>query len=157
MKLFLFFLLCYPFLEIFAFVTAIINLGPTFVLLWVLLSAVLGVLMLRNKRIGQLITLGALLNQKNDISIYGLLWPIRYSLAGVLFILPGIISTIAAVLLLLPIKGPTVNAQQYSFKHEDSGFNEDGSIIDGEYTQENSADSPNKPARYLSDEESKKK
>lgn len=108
MKAFLILLMLYPFAEIAALVTLAGHIGAGGVMLFILVSALLGIVMLRNQKIGALLTLGSLMNAGGQVSLYGLLWPLRYTLAGVLFIVPGVISDILALVLLLPIKGPAI-------------------------------------------------
>ena len=100
MRGFLLALILYPFIEIAMLVMMASHLGATFTLLWIIISALLGIVMLRNQRVGRLLTLGAIFNQGEQVSLYSLLWPLRYVLAGVLFIIPGVISNILAVILL---------------------------------------------------------
>ncbi|WP_229804530.1 FxsA family protein [Paludibacterium paludis] len=130
----------YPFAEIAALVTLAGHIGGGGVMLYILLSALLGIFMLRNQKIGALMTLGSLMNNGPEISLYSLLWPLRYTLAGVLFIVPGVISEIAAILLLLPLKGPKIAmaARPAPVQADD--------IIEGEYHR---VDEPADPNRRL--------
>lgn len=142
MRGFLLALILYPFIEIAMLVMMASHLGATFTLLWIIISALLGIVMLRNQRVGRLLTLGAIFNQGEQVSLYSLLWPLRYVLAGVLFIIPGVISNILAVILLLPLKGPQIKMQETRFEyHSGPERSDNGDIIDGEFTSE---DDPHK-------------
>lgn len=133
MRTFLILLLLYPFAEIAALVALADHFGGLAVFVFVVLSSLLGLWMLRNQQIGALFTLGSVMRQGDRVSLYSLLWPLRYLLAGVLFLIPGVISDLAAVLLLLPFKGPSiaVNARAAT----GPGPAADPDIIDGEYTR----------------------
>ncbi|WP_293759909.1 FxsA family protein [uncultured Aquitalea sp.] len=125
MRALLFALLLYPFLEIATLVALADRLGGGTVFLMVLASSLLGVWMLRNQKLGALITLGSVMRQGGQVSLYSLLWPLRYALAGLLFAIPGILSDAFALLLLLPFKGPSINMGSASPLREDA--------IEGEY------------------------
>lgn len=138
MRGFLFALFIYPFVEIATLVMMASHLGARFTLFWVIASALLGILMLRNQQVGRLLTLGAVFKQGDQISLYSLLWPLRYVLAGVLFIIPGVISDILAIILLLPLKGPQIKMQEAHFgQWQDQAHQENGDVIEGEYTSKN--------------------
>ena len=69
--------------------------------------------------------------------MYQMLWPIRYTVAGILLLSPGFVSTIIALLLLLPIKGrPAAQMNTQSFRQQTftRRTEDDGDIIEGEYT-----------------------
>jgi UPF0716 protein FxsA len=102
--------------------------GGGVTMLWIILSAIIGIAMLRNQRLGALLTLGSLMHQGDKVSLYSLLWPLRYMLAGVLFLIPGVISDVLAVLLLLPLKGPSITRPTAPPPTTDN-------VIDGEYTR----------------------
>ena len=140
MRGFLLALFIYPFVEIASLIMMAGHLGATFTLFWVIGSALLGILMLRNQQIGRLLTLGAVFKQGERLSLYSLLWPLRYVLAGVLFIIPGVISDVLAVVLLLPLKGPQIKMQETRFEGWQGPAqerNSDGDVIEGEFTSKN--------------------
>jgi UPF0716 protein FxsA len=110
MPLFLLIILAFPIAEITLLSMLASHIGVFGMLLYLIASALLGSWMLRNQKLGALLTMGSLMRQGEGISIYSLLWPLRYALAGVLFILPGILSELAGVVLLLPLKGPALKA-----------------------------------------------
>ncbi|RMD01847.1 FxsA family protein [Aquitalea palustris] len=109
MRAILLLLLLYPLLEIATLVTLAHHLGGGVVFLLVLASSLLGIWMLRNQKLGALLTLSSVLRQGQQVSLYSLLWPLRYALSGLLFAIPGILSDLLAILLLLPFKGPALN------------------------------------------------
>ncbi|WP_028536799.1 FxsA family protein [Paludibacterium yongneupense] len=123
MRKFLLIVLLYPFLEIAALVTLAGHFGALAVLLYVCASALFGCWMLRNQKLAALLTLGSIMRQGEAISVYSLLWPLRYTLSGILFIIPGVLSEIAAIALLLPLKGPQRRARPV----------QDNDVIEGEY------------------------
>ncbi|OHX13617.1 FxsA family protein [Chromobacterium sphagni] len=137
MRALLLLLLIYPFAEIAVLVALADHIGGLAVFLLVLLSSMLGLWMLRNQKLGALLTLGSVMRQDENVSLYSLLWPLRYALAGVLFLLPGLLSDALAVLLLLPIKGPGIKMQTGprpgpSAANPPPGA---GDVIEGEYSR----------------------
>ena len=75
------------------------------------------------------------------VSVYQMLWPIRYTVAAVCLISPGFVSSVLALLLLLPFKGAAVLQpvrSEHFFNMNQSGAKKDtpydDDIIEGEYT-----------------------
>ncbi|TCW32754.1 FxsA family protein [Gulbenkiania mobilis] len=134
----LLFLLLYPFLEIAGLVMLADRIGGGPTLLWLLFTGVLGLAMLRNQRVGTLLTLGAMFRQGERVSLYSLLWPVRYLLAGLLFLIPGVISDVLAVLLLLPLAGPKLRPPGPGGPSAPEG------VIEGEYTRVDDTQDPNR-------------
>ena len=137
MRLFLLILLAFPFIEI-ALLVWLGQLIGLWTLVWLASSTLLGLWMLRNQRVGALLTEFSAM-QGQHISLYQLLWPVRFLLAGVLFVWPGVISDFIALLLLLPIRGPALNTQNpppFTQAEPDSG------VIEGEFTRINEAPLP---------------
>lgn len=132
-------LLLYPFAEIATLVAMTDAWGGGVTMLWIIVSALIGIAMLRNQQLGALLTLGSLMHQGDRIPLYSLLWPLRYLLAGVLFLIPGVISDILALLLLLPLKGPSIKRPTMPPSAADN-------VIDGEYTR---VDDPTDRSRHL--------
>ncbi len=129
-------LLIYPFAEIAALVALADHIGGLAVFLLVLLSSLLGLWMLRNQKLGALLTLGSVMRQGDKVSLYSLLWPLRYALAGLLFLLPGLLSDIAAILLLLPLKGPDIQLRTPGAgPSAGPGPAGNSDIIEGEYSR----------------------
>lgn len=127
--------LLFPVVEILLLVSLASHIGLFATLLYLIASALLGSWMLRNQELGALLTLGSIMRQGNRVSAYALLWPIRYAFAGVLFIIPGILSEIFAILLLLPFKGPATVAAQPAPAQDDT-------IIEGEFQRVDEAPTP---------------
>ena len=71
-----------------------------------------------------------------NISLYQMLWPIRYTAAAVFLLSPGFISTAVALLLLIPFKGntPVSSAQSFQSRQTYGPAKDDEDIIEGEYT-----------------------
>ncbi|MBP9609440.1 MAG: membrane protein FxsA [Laribacter sp.] len=109
MRIFLLLLLAFPFVELALLISLADWIGAGGVFLYLVLSALLGIVMLRNQKLGALLTLFSVMRE-GRASVWQLMWPLRYLLAGALFVLPGIISEVAAVLLLLPFKGPALGS-----------------------------------------------
>lgn len=95
-----------------------------------------------------------------DISMYQLLWPIRFALAGLLLMSPGFASMLVALILLLPIKGKPIadmsvhtatfdpNRAQNPFTQQ-STQPRDGDIIDAEYTNVTRVDPRSKNKDFI--------
>ncbi|MEN2427516.1 FxsA family protein [Chromobacterium vaccinii] len=138
-------LLIYPFAEIAALVALADLIGGLAVFLLVVLSSMLGLWMLRNQKLGALLTLGSVMRQGDKVSLYSLLWPLRYALAGLLFLLPGLLSDLAAILLLLPLKGPDISLRATGAAPS-AGPAGNGDIIEGEFKR---VDETTPPGRRL--------
>ena len=90
--------------------------------------------MLRNIGVSGLFLAMATIRTGNNVSLYQLLWPVRYIFASIMLISPGFVSDIFAALLLLPISGKPLTGTTQSFSR--STQPEQGDIIEGEYTVE---------------------
>ena len=136
------------FLEIMSIVWVADWLGGGIALLLMIASFAIGVFMLRRIGLAGVLMAGSTL-RGGGVSLYQLLWPIRYTVAGMLLISPGFVSTLIAAVLLLPIKGgPTIAAGgakpfNADFENDAGGFSNTASrtrihrnddIIEGEYT-----------------------
>lgn len=106
-------------------------------------SFLVGIMMLRHTGISGLLMASATIRDRSNVSMYQLLWPLRYTVAAILFLSPGFASLLIAILLLLPIKGKPLNSATFSsknpFQHSSS---QQGDIIEGEYTVNNPSDQP---------------
>ncbi|SUX29162.1 FxsA family protein [Chromobacterium vaccinii] len=138
-------LLIYPFAEIAALVALADRIGGLAVFLLVVLSSMLGLWMLRNQKLGALLTLGSVMRQGDKVSLYSLLWPLRYALAGLLFLLPGLLSDLAAILLLLPLKGPDISLRTTG-PDPAAGPAASSDVIEGEFSR---VDETTPPGRRL--------
>lgn len=98
--------------------------------LWLILATGAGFLMLHHRKLGMLTGLQFAL--RSGRSLYTLLWPIRYLVAGILLVFPGFLSDLLALVLMLPLKMniPPANAQP---KH--NAPEQDPNIIEGEFTE----------------------
>ena len=105
-----------------------------------IVSFVGGMMMLRHTGISGLLLAGAAVRSGQEISLYQMLWPVRYAVAALLLMSPGFISTVFALLLLLPLKGRPIadtdagNAAVFGRAAPFSRQDEGGDIIEGEYT-----------------------
>ena len=70
------------------------------------LSFILGSYLIgRNAGVSKVMLAGALLRGHGRMSLYQMLWPVRIPVAGGLLMIPGFLSSVLALLLLLPLKG----------------------------------------------------
>ena len=122
------------------------------------LSAIFGLFLLKKSKLAGLLALWSQRQNNNTVGLFELFWPVRFILAGILLILPGFISDVFALLLLLPIKGPQIKVPKPS-KHSSAQaphFSDDGDfqakqtnrepaqgdVIDVEYVKVNQKESP---------------
>ena len=126
------------FLEIMSIVWVADSLGGSVALLLMVVSFVSGVFMLRNTGLSGILLAGATIRSGGKVSLYQMLWPIRYAVAAVCLMSPGFISTGLALLLLLPFKGrPVVQAETDRNMFGQRPFStkaQDDDVIEGEYT-----------------------
>jgi UPF0716 protein FxsA len=131
MRALLLLILLYPLAEIVALIAMAQHFGGMATFVFLLLSMLFGLLLLRNQKFAMLLSLGSLLGQRSEgVALYPLLWPLRTLIAGVLFMIPGPISDLIGLILLLPIKGPTIHATSTPTS---SGLQPDD-IIEGDFT-----------------------
>ncbi len=108
-------------------------------------------LMKRSAGLSQLLMAGGIL-RSGGLSPYQLLYPIRLPVAAFLLMLPGFISDIAALLLLLPF-GSRPPSQPGT--HQSEGFayrpnrQDNDDIIEGEFTVQNSKRQPENQNRRI--------
>jgi cytoplasmic membrane protein fxsA len=126
------------FLEIMSVVWVADWLGGGGALFLMIVSFVGGMMMLRHTGISGLLLAGAAVRSGQEISLYQMLWPVRYAVAALLLMSPGFVSTVFALLLLLPLKGRLIadagNAAVFGRTAPFSRQDEGGDIIEGEYT-----------------------
>ncbi|UOO82266.1 FxsA family protein [Uruburuella testudinis] len=114
--------------------------GATFGLM--VLSFVAGVMMLRHTGLSGVLLAGATMRSGQQVSLYQLLWPIRYTVSALLMMSPGFVSLAIALLLLLPFKGKPVAEMSGTFTAPNPfepgsrTRRNDADIIEGEYTVE---------------------
>ena len=113
-------------------------------------SFISGIFMLRHTGISGLLLAGAAVRSGQNISLYQMLWPIRYTAAAVFLLSPGFISTAVALLLLIPFKGNATVSSTQSFQSRQtySSAKEDEDIIEGEYTVTRTSKA-DKPQDYI--------
>lgn len=121
-------------LEVISIILVSNLIGGGWTLFIILLSIFCGIFMLRNIGLSGLFLAMATIRTGNNVSLYQLLWPVRYILAAILLISPGFVSDIFAALLLLPISGKSQTGPNHSFSGSSQAGQED--IIDGEFTVE---------------------
>ena len=124
------------FLEIMSIVWVADWLGGGWTLFLMALSFISSIFMLRHTGISGLLLASAAVRSGQNISLYQMLWPIRYTAAAVFLLSPGFISTAVALLLLIPFKGNAAVSSTQSFQSRQtySSAKDDEDIIEGEYT-----------------------
>ena len=139
MKYLFLLVLAFPLIELATLIALAGRFGGGPVFLALLAGAGIGVLILRNQQLGALLTLSSVMRNGQQTSLWQLLWPLRYVFAGLLFIFPGVISDVLALLLLLPFKGPKIMAGPIGGDFRADPFGRppqrDDGTIDGEYTR----------------------
>ena len=128
------------FLEIMSIVWVADWLGGGITLLLMIVSFIAGVMMLRNTGLSGILLAGAAMRSGGEVSMYQLLWPIRYTVAALLLMSPGFVSLLIALILLLPIKGRPIAETGGVFTTQDTfrqpRRSDDDDIIEGEFTVE---------------------
>ena len=101
-----------------------------------------GLFLLRNLGFSNVLVVGETLrNKQQGLSLYQLMWPIRFILAGLLLLSPGFVSTVFAAGLMLPIKaGPktgitAAHTQQAYQAYKQQRKHSDGDIIECEFDE----------------------
>lgn len=132
------------FLEIMSIVWMADWIGGGLTLLLMIASFISGVMMLRHTGLSGILLAGATMRSGQNISLYQMLWPIRYAVAALMLMSPGFVSMAIALVLLLPFKGKPVAQMNinssFDPRQPHSPFNPhradeaDGEIIEGEYT-----------------------
>ncbi len=89
----------------------------------------------RTAGLAAIITGSEVLRSGNRISLYQMLWPLRIPLAGVLLMLPGFVSTLCSIFLLLPFtfqgKGTPFSGSRQ--RHRTAPNRDNGDIIEGDF------------------------
>lgn len=138
------------FLEIMSIVWVADWIGGGWTLFVMALSFISGIFMLRHTGISDLLLADAAVRSGQNISLYQMLWPIRYTAAAVFLLSPGFISTTVALLLLIPFKGntPVSSTQSFQSRQTYSSAKNDEDIIEGEYTVTRTSKA-DKPQDYI--------
>lgn len=106
-----------------------------------ILSFLAGSALLRNMAgMSKLMMAGQIL-RGGGVSMYDLLFPVRIPFAGILLISPGFLSSIFAILLLIPFKGKPVQNQHQAFGGEGFQYTQytsrsaqhDEDVIEGDF------------------------
>ncbi len=115
-------LLAYPFAEVMSLIWLANTIGTAWTVVWMVVSFACGVLMLRHSRfaVGLKLMNDMRSGQVGMNSLFGIA---RYFIAAILLIIPGLISDVIAVVLLLPWKSKSNVGQAKA----------DDGIIDAEY------------------------
>ncbi|WP_416190845.1 FxsA family protein [Neisseria sp. CCUG12390] len=148
------------FLEIMSIVWVADWLGGGLTFLLMIASFALGLFMLRRTGMSGVLVAGATMRSGKGVSMYQLLWPIRFALAGLLLMSPGFVSMVIALVLLLPIKGKPVadiNLHTAAFDPDraqnpfarQSTAPKDDDIVDAEYTTVTRVDPRSKAKDYI--------
>lgn len=148
------------FLEIMSIVWVADWLGGGLTVLLMIASFALGLFMLRRTGMSGVLVAGAAMRSGKGVSLYQLLWPIRFALAGLLLLSPGFVSMVIALILLLPIKGKPVADMNIYTATFDSGRGQDpftrqstqpkdDDIIDAEYTTVTRVDPRSQAKDYI--------
>lgn len=128
--------LIFLFFEIFSIVWVADWLGAGWTLFLMIGSFLLGCFMLRRMGISGVLVAVAAARSGNEVSLYQLLWPIRYAVSAILLMSPGFVSMLLAIGLMLPIKGKALGACSVnvggSFTRQTQ--RQDDDVIEGEYT-----------------------
>ena len=110
---------------------------------WVLVLMALqffaGLFLLRNLGFSNVLVAGETLrNNKQGLSVYQLMWPVRFIIAGVMLLSPGFVSSFIALLLMLPFKGGpktgiTAEHTKQAYQQYQQKRRADGEVIEGDY------------------------
>lgn len=138
-------------LEIISIIFVSKLIGGLATLIIIILSFLFGSwLIRRNAGIAQIMMAGTLYRAQGNMSMYELMWPIRIPIAGFLFMVPGFISSIIAILLLIPFKGKQLNQQSNiftsfggNFQQQYGSSKDDDDIIEGEFVVRRSKSNSN--------------
>lgn len=145
------------FLEILSIVLMVKVIGGLATFGLIILCFFLGLFMLRRTAgFSKVLMAGELLRGQGAMSFYQMMWPIRIPIAGFLLMLPGFVSSMGALLLLLPFKGKPVvqgSAQGFGGRFGDNPFaagqtqTRDDDVIEGDFVVRESGQSRSSPPR----------
>ncbi len=130
--------------------------GGWFTLFLMIVQFFIGSWMMRNIGLSGVLLAGSVIRGDNKgVSIYQLMWPLRYVFAAVLLMSPGFASDIIAGVLLLPLKGPkgitnNVSGMYRQARQRSNPAKDEGDIIEGEFTVSGEKKQPNtKNDKYI--------
>lgn len=133
-------------LEVVSIVLMSNAIGGFATILLMVLQFFLGSWMLRNVGLSGIFLAGSVLRNNNEgLSLYQMLWPMRYVFAAILLLSPGFASDIVAAILMLPFKGgrkintPSgfASGQNPDFSGRGQKKNTSDDVIEGEFTVSN--------------------
>ena len=129
------FLLAGAVLEVLSIVMMVKLIGGMLTFALMVLSFILGSYLIgRNAGVSKVMLAGALLRGHGRMSLYQMLWPVRIPVAGGLLMIPGFVSSVLALLLLLPLKGGKAQEPQGAspfFTQRQTARDDD--VIEGEF------------------------
>lgn len=129
------FLLAGAVLEVLSIVMMVKLIGGMLTFALMVLSFILGSYLIgRNAGVSKVMLAGALLRGHGRMSLYQMLWPVRIPVAGGLLMIPGFLSSVLALLLLLPLKGGKAQEPQGAspfFTQRQTARDDD--VIEGEF------------------------
>ena len=129
------FLLAGAVLEVLSIVLMVKLMGGVLTFALMVLSFILGSYLIgRNAGVSKVMLAGALLRGHGRMSLYQMLWPVRIPVAGGLLMIPGFVSSVLALLLLLPLKGGKEQEPQGAspfFTQRQTAQDDD--VIEGEF------------------------
>lgn len=129
------FLLAGAVLEVLSIVMMVKLIGGMLTFALMVLSFILGSYLIgRNAGVSKVMLAGALLRGHGRMSLYQMLWPVRIPVAGGLLMIPGFLSSVLALLLLLPLKGGKAQEPQGAspfFTQRQAARDDD--VIEGEF------------------------
>lgn len=129
------FLLAGAVLEVLSIVMMVKLIGGVLTFALMVLSFIFGSYLIgRNAGVSKVMLAGALLRGHGRMSLYQMLWPVRIPVAGGLLMIPGFLSSVLALLLLLPLKGGKAQEPQGAspfFTQRQAARDDD--VIEGEF------------------------
>lgn len=129
------FLLAGAVLEVLSIVMMVKLIGGVLTFALMVLSFIFGsYLISRNAGVAKMLMAGALLRGGGRVSFYQMLWPVRIPVAGGLLMIPGFLSSVLALLLLLPLKGGKAQEPQGASPfYTQRQTARDDDVIEGEF------------------------
>ena len=122
-------------LEVLSIVMMVKLIGGMLTFALMVLSFILGSYLIgRNAGVSKVMLAGALLRGHGRMSLYQMLWPVRIPVAGGLLMIPGFLSSVLALLLLLPLKGGKAQESQGASPfYTQRQTARDDDVIEGEF------------------------
>ena len=130
------FLLAGAVLEVLSIVMMVKLIGGVLTFALMVLRFILGsYLISRNAGVSKVMLAGVLLRGHGRMSLYQMLWPVRIPVAGGLLMIPGFLSSVLALLLLLPLKGGKAQEQPQGASpfYTQRQTARDDDVIEGEF------------------------